>query len=153
LDEALSLGADGYSDLLREMSGYLDVDNVYAKTADVFKRLLGLSLSTRDLQHNVIEDCADYEAYYEQKLPLEPMLEATILVAQADGKGVPMILEEDESKSEPVRLGKGQKRGHKKEAIVTSAYTIAPMIRTPQEIVVLPRFVGKNDRESVMFEG
>jgi hypothetical protein len=135
LDEALSLGADGYSDLLREMSGYLDVDNVYAKTADVFKRLLGLSLSTRDLQHNVIEDCADYEAYYEQKLPLEPMLEATILVAQADGKGVPMILEEDESKSEPVRLGKGQKRGHKKEAIVTSAYTIAPMIRTPQEIV------------------
>ena len=135
LDEALSLGADGYSDLLREMSGYLDVDNVYAKTTDVFKRLLGLSLSTRDLQHNVIEDSADYEAYYEQKPPPKPVLEATILVAQADGKGVPMIVEEDEDAPEPIRLGKGQKRGHKKEAIVTSAHTIAPMIRTPQEVV------------------
>ena len=29
LDEALSLGADGYSDLLRELSGYVDVDSVY----------------------------------------------------------------------------------------------------------------------------
>ena len=137
LDEALSLGADGYSDLLRELSGYLDVYTVYEKTADIFKRLLGLSLSTRELQQNVAEDSTNVEAYYDQKLPPQPVLEATILVAQADGKGVPMILEGDETKtkSEPVRLGKGQKRGNKKEAIVTSAYTIAPAVRTPQEVV------------------
>jgi hypothetical protein len=137
LDEALSLGADGYSDLLRELSGYVDVDSVYGKTADIFKRLLGLSLSTRDLQQNVAEDSADVLAYYDQKLPPQPVLEASILVAQADGKGVPMILEEDEikAKSEPVRLGKGQKRGNKKEAIVTSAYTIAPAVRTPEDVV------------------
>jgi hypothetical protein len=135
LDEALSLGADGYSDLLRELSGYLDVYTVYEKTTEIFKRLLGLSLSTRDLQQNVAEDSVDVEAYYDQKSPLQPVLEATILVAQADGKGVPMIFEEDEAKAEPVRLGKGQKRGHKKEAVVTSAYTIAPAVRTPEEVV------------------
>jgi hypothetical protein len=136
LDEALSLGADGHSDLLREISGYLDVDTVYAKTAKVFKRLLGLSLSTHDLQDDLIEDSSDVLAYYDQKAPPEPVLGATILVAQADGKGIPMILEnEEENKPQPVRLGKGQKRGHKKEAIVTSAYTIAPMIRTPQQVV------------------
>lgn len=137
LDEALSLGPDGYSDLLRELSGYVDVDSVYGKTADIFKRLLGLSLSTRDLQQNMAEDSGDVEAYYEQKPPPEPVLEATILVAQADGKGVPMILEEanPKAKSDPVRLGKGQKRGNKKEAIVTSAYTIAPAVRTPEDVV------------------
>lgn len=137
LDEALSLGADGYSDLLRELSGYVDVDSVYEKTADIFKRLLGLSLSTRDLQQNVAEDAADVEAYDEQKAPPQPVWEATILVAQADGKGVPMILEEDETKakSKLLRLGKGQKRGNKKEAIVTTAYTIAPAVRTPEEVV------------------
>lgn len=137
LDEALSLGADGYSDLLRELSGYVDVDSVYGKTADIFKRLLGLSLSTRDLQENVAEDSCDVEGYYEQKLAPQPVPEATILVVQADGKGVPMILEEAESKNpvEPVRLGKGQKRGNKKEAIVTSVYTIAPAVRTAQEVV------------------
>lgn len=137
-DEELSLQADGYSDLLRELSGYLDVDNVYAKTADMFKRLLGLSLSTRSLQGNIIEDSAEVLAYYNQKVPPTPVSEASILVAQADGKGIPMVLEPDneaEKPEKPVRLGKGQKHGHKKEAIVTSAYTIAPLIRTPQEVV------------------
>jgi hypothetical protein len=102
----------------------VDVDSVYHKTAEIFKRLLGLSLSTRDLQANMAEDALDVETYYAQKLPPQPVPEATILVAQADGKGIPMILEENEDKPEPVRLGKGQKRGNKKEAIVTSAYTI-----------------------------
>jgi hypothetical protein len=32
-------------------------------------------------------------------------------------------------------LGKGQKRTKKKEAVVTSLYTIAPYVRTPQEVV------------------
>jgi len=135
LDEALSIGPNGYSDLLRELSGYVDVDSVYHKTAEIFKRLLGLSLSTRDLQENMAEDALDVETYYAQKLPPQPVPTATILVAQADGKGIPMILEEDEDKPDPVRLGKGQKRGNKKEAIVTSAYTIAPAQRTPQEVV------------------
>lgn len=137
LDEALSLGADGYSDLLREVSGYLDVYTVYEKTADIFERLLGLSLSTRALQQNVAEDSANVEAYYAQKPPPQPVLEATLLVAQADGKGVPMIrdIAEDGVAAEPVRLGKGQKRGHKKEAVVTSAYTIAPALRTPEAVV------------------
>lgn len=136
LDEALSLGADGHSDLLRELSGYLDVDTVYAKTAKMFKRLLGLSLSTHDLQGSLMEDSSDVLDYYDQKAPSAPVLGATILVAQADGKGIPMVLEtEGENKLEPVRLGKGQKRGHKKEAIVTSVYTIAPIIRTPEEVV------------------
>jgi hypothetical protein len=60
---------------------------------------------------------------------------ASILVAQADGKGIPMILENETEAEAPVRLGKGQKRGRKKEAIVTSAYTIAPLLRTPQDVV------------------
>jgi hypothetical protein len=34
-----------------------------------------------------------------------------------------------------VRLSKGQKRGNKKEAVVTGLYTIAPYRRTPQEVV------------------
>jgi len=137
LDEALSLGADGYSDLLRELSGYLDIYNVYAKTSDVFNRLLGLHLSTRDLQKNVAEDAADVESYYEQKTAPQPVLEATILVAQADGKGIPMIIEDenDDKSGEPIRLSKGQKHGHKKEAIVTSAYGIAAAVRTPEAVV------------------
>jgi len=46
---------------------------------------------------------------------------------------VPLILEEAAEKK--VRLGKGEKRGRKKEAIVTTAYTIATNPRTPEEVV------------------
>jgi hypothetical protein len=133
LDAELSLGESCYSDLVREVSEYLGVYSVYHKTADILARLLGLSLSTRVVEQNIAEDATDVEAYYAQKPPPSAAHEAEILVIQADGKGVPMVLE---APAEPkVRLGKGHKRGHKKEAMVTTVYTIAAAPRTPQEVV------------------
>ena len=133
LDAELSLGDDCYSDLVREISEYLEVYTVYGKSSDMLKRLLGLQLSTRALQENMAEDARDVEAYYAQKPPPTPAEEAEILVIQADGKGVPLILAEPAEGK--VRLGKGEKRGRKKEAVVTTVYTIAAKPRTPQEVV------------------
>jgi hypothetical protein len=124
LDAALGLGEDRYSDLLREVSDYLGVYNVYHKTGDILARLLGLKLSTGAIESNMADDAAEVERYYAQKPPPKPAEEAEILVVQADGKGEPQP-----------RLGKGQKRGRKKEAMVTSVYTIAAHIRTPQAVV------------------
>jgi len=98
-------------------------------------RLFGYNLSTRALQQNVAEDAESVEAYYAQKSPPCPESEAEILVIQADGKGIPMVLEEDEVAEAQVRLGKGQKHGHKKEAIVTTVYTIKAAPRTPTEVI------------------
>jgi hypothetical protein len=95
---------------------------------------LGLNFSTRVIEENIAEDAVDVEAYYAQKAAPEPQTEAEILVIQADGKGVPIIYDEPPP-SNSVRLGKGQKRGRKKEAIVTTVYTIAPQPRTPQDVV------------------
>jgi hypothetical protein len=133
LDAELSLGSDQYSDLLRDMAEHLGVYMAYNKSANILKRFLGLSLSTRVFEKMMAEDSQDVEAYYEQKPAPKPDTEAEILVIQADGKGVPLILE---APAEPqVRLGKGQKRGKKKEAIVTSVYTIGRAPRTPKEVV------------------
>jgi hypothetical protein len=133
LDAELSLGDDCYSDLVREVSGYLGVYGVYHKTADILERLLELHLSTRVVAENITEDAADVETYYAQKPPPLPVAEAEILVIQADGKGVPMILDTPVDASP--RLGKGEKHGHKKEAVVTTVYTIAATPRTPQSVV------------------
>ena len=133
LDAELSLGEDCYSDLFREVSEYLGVYTVYGKTSDILERLLEIHLSTRALQQNIAEDAVDVEAYYAQKPPPSLESEAEILVIQADGKGVPMILDEPTEPS--VRLGKGQKHGHKKEAVVTTVYTIKTAPRTPEEVV------------------
>jgi len=134
LDAELSLGADRYSDLLRDLIEYLAVYvPSYGKGMEILGRIFNFPVSTRAVQKMVIEDGADVEAYYEQKPPPAASKEAEILVVQADGKGVPMVLEEPvEAK---VRLGKGQKRGRKKEAIVTTVYTIGSAPRTPEEVV------------------
>ncbi len=134
LDAELGLGDDIYSDLVREITDYLGVYTVYHKSGDILSRLLGLKVSTRVIEDNIAEDAVDVEAYYAQKHPPIASEEAEILVIQADGKGVPIIYEASDQ-SQPVRLGKGQKRGHKKEAIVTTIYTIDPQPRTPQQVV------------------
>lgn len=141
LDAELSLGADCYSDLLRELVEYLGTDVTYEKTSGFFQRVLGHSLSTYTVQKLMADDAADVEAYYQQKPAPEPINEAAILVAQADGKGVPMVRETPVEAT--VRLSKGQKRAKKKEAVVTTAYTIAPHIRTPEQVVA--SFFGQDE--------
>ena len=133
LDEALSLGDDCYSDLMRELAEFLGVDVTYAKVRQFWSRLLGQTLSTQAIQSMVAKDAADVKAYYQEKEAPDVASEASILVAQADGKGVPMVRETPVA---PKRhLGKGEKRGKKKEAIVTSSYTIEAHPRTPDEVV------------------
>jgi hypothetical protein len=133
LDAELSLGSDRYSDFMREMSEYLSVYTAYHKAADIEERFFDVSLSTRVFQKIIDEDAVDVKTFYAQKSPPALETEAEILVIQADGKGVPIVME---TPAEPkVRLGKGKKRGRKKEAIVTTVYSIGCAPRTPEQVV------------------
>jgi hypothetical protein len=134
LDAELSLPARCYSDLLREWAAYGTTDESYRESQTVLERILGLSLSVHALETCVTEAGEDVTTFYEQPVdPTAPVPAGTILVVQADGKGVPIV--QPPTQRPPVRLGKGQKRGKKKEAVVTALYTIAPYPRTPQEVV------------------
>lgn len=133
LDAELSLPPRCYSDLLRDWAEYCVTDESYDASNQVLKRILGLSVSKLALETSVEEDAADVVAFYEQKAVPPPEEEGPILVAQADGKGVPMV--RTEPATQPARRGKGQKRTKKKEAVVTAVYTIEPYQRTPQEVV------------------
>ncbi len=132
VDALLSLPPTVCSDLVRETAEELGVGEAYHKGLGVLRRLLGLALSTRTLQEQVAQDAPEVEAFYARQGPPPVEEEATILVVQADGKGVPILRP---SVAAPVRLGKGQKRGGKKEATLTAVYTIAPAVRTPEEVV------------------
>jgi hypothetical protein len=134
LDVELSLPARCYSDLLREWAAYGATDESYRESQTVLERILGLPLSLQALETGVAAAGEDVASFYEQPAePTVPPPAATILVVQADGKGVPLV---QPSRQRPsVRLGKGQKRTKKKEAVVTALYTISPYPRTPQEVV------------------
>ncbi len=137
VDELLSLPPTVCSDLVRETAEELGVGEAYHKGLDVLRRLLGLALSTRTLQEQVAEDAPEVEVFYAQQAPPPPTEEASILVVQADGKGVPILRRTGgaAAAAPPVRLGKGQKHGGKKEATLTALYTIAPAVRTPEAVV------------------
>jgi hypothetical protein len=83
------------------------------------------------MQQALKEDAQEVLAFYEQVDPHLPDPLATLLVVQADGKGVPLV--KDSDPKAVVRPGKGAKPG-KKEALVTSVYTQAPAPRTPESV-------------------
>lgn len=134
LDAALSLPDHCYSDLLREWASYGTTDAAYRESQTALERILGLTLSVQALETETATAAADVALFYQQPPDLAaPIPLGSILVVQADGKGVPMV--QPPLETPPVRLGKGQKRTKKKEAIVTTLYTIAPYVRTAQDVV------------------
>ena len=133
LDDALNLPARCYSDLLMESAELLAVDSAYDKGLEVLTRLLGLTLSELALETSVAEQSQRVKAFYRQKAAFPSTEEEHILVAQADGKGVPMV--RTETVAGKVRRAKGDKKTHKKEALAIAVYTIAPYPRTPREVV------------------
>jgi hypothetical protein len=134
LDAELSLPAYCYSDLLREWAVYGTTDESSRESQTVLARILGLSLSVQALETSCAKAGEDVATFYEQPAAPPPASTVdTILVIQADGKGVPMV--PPPTQTPPIRLGIGQKRTKKKEAVVTGLYTIAPYPRTPREVV------------------
>jgi hypothetical protein len=133
LDRALSLPERCYSNLLMESAEVLAVDSAYDKGLEVLSRLLGLTLSESALETTVGEHSDMVKAFYPQKDRFPVKEEGPILVAQADGKGVPMVRRETTDLK--ARRSKGDKKTRKKEAVAIAVYTIEPYYRTPQDVV------------------
>jgi hypothetical protein len=133
LDTALSLPGRCYSDFLMELASLLAVDGVFEKSLAVLARLLALTLPKLALESWVRDASATVLPFYTQKVAFPAEEEGSILVAQADGKGVPMVRQETAPAT--VRRSKGDKKTRKKEAVATAVYTIAPYRRTPHDLI------------------
>jgi hypothetical protein len=133
LDAALSLPARCYSDLLGEWMSYSATDASYRESQTALERILGQSLSVQAFETTAAETAVDTAAFFEQPpAPSAPSAPSTIVVAQADGKGVPLVPRQLSAR--PARRSKGHPPAMK-EAIVTALYSIAPYPRGPEEIV------------------
>ncbi len=134
LDAELSLPARCYSDVLREWSGFGSADGSFREVAATLERVLGWPLSVQALETTAREDAVDVAPFYERPVAAEATVveAATILVAQADGKGVRLI--QPAPAERPVRPGKGAPPNRMREAVVTALYTIQPYPRTPEAV-------------------
>jgi hypothetical protein len=131
-DADLNLPTSACSDMLREWQERLGAVVPYTEANQILESFLGHPFSNRVLQEALLEDAEQVLDFYKQADPPLADPEATLLVVQADGKGVPLVKDGDPDAC--VRPGKGAKPG-KKEAIVTSVYTLAPAPRTPESVV------------------
>jgi hypothetical protein len=89
----------------------------------------------------------DFDAFYQtrQALPGEGQGAGSVLAISVDGKGVTMrtqdLREQTRKAAEArthkmgTRLSKGEKKNAKRMATVAAVYTIAPFVRTPEELV------------------
>jgi hypothetical protein len=138
LDAELRVPAHGYADRWREWAVDGATDESSRESQTVLERLVGGLLSLQALETGVAEAGQDVMTLYEPPAaPTTPPSVGPILVVQADGTGVPMVQPPPQTPS--MRLGKGQKRGKKMEAVVTGLYTIAPYPRTPQDVAAALR--------------
>jgi hypothetical protein len=149
LDARLNLPKKSMSDMLREWLLKLACEMPYKKAGKNVGDIIGQAISTRAIEEAVAEDGAIAEGFYERKDAPAKETEEPILVLQGDGKGVPMRMTGGRNPGK-VRVERGGRKTKKKEAIVTTIYTIAPCVRTPEQVVASlfkeePEFQGERD--------
>ena len=124
----------------------LSIRDSFGEASVTLNKFLGTGVSPSRFEVVNRESAGSYDGFYEKKECPAPESEGQIHVVGFDGKGVPVIKSEA-AKIQP-RLGKGEKRQKKKEAIVGVSYTINPKVRTATEVaenLVYPEKIKKKE--------
>jgi len=134
LDARLELPESELSYVLQDWAETLCVEHAFARTAQTLDTILGLSLSVDSLERASLK-MAESVAGFRDSLAKPPAKEeGEILVATADGKGIPMRRAADQR---PVgaRRKKGEKANKKQMATLGCVYTVDPKHRTAEDVV------------------
>jgi len=132
LEEQVNFPRRCYSYYLQEWMNLFSIDHAFEEGADRLNYFFGISLAESAMVLVSREGATNYDAYYEQKTPPAPEDESDYLVASFDGKGVPMI--KSEAVKIQAKLGKGEKRQKKKEALVGVIYTVDRKDRSAEDL-------------------
>jgi len=135
LDRALGLPAGDFSYVLEDWTQRFCLKESFAEAGAALETLLGLRLGARTLEH-MNQVCAGFATPFRDAVePPRPEDEGSILVVTADGKGVPMRRPPQEGPRPHHRRTKGEKANKKQMACVGAVYSIAPFVRTVEEIL------------------
>lgn len=136
LDARLGLPEGEFSYVLMDWLERLCVKESFHEAVTDLRALLNLTPSERAAEQINQHMAQDAEIFQAHQSPPEPDMEGEILVATADGKGVPMRrpLEERMHRSHP-RRGKGEKANKKQMAYVGAVYSIDRFPRCAADVV------------------
>jgi len=134
LDNRLQLPESDFSYLLQDWDQELAVEQAFSKVNQTIERMLRLKQHTDSLE-NMNRQMAQDTAMFRESLPAPPAAEeGQILVVTADGKGVVI-----RGQATPTLCGgerpSGSRVNGKRMAAVGAVYSIAPHVRSPEEVV------------------
>lgn len=137
LDADLGLPKDTYSYVLTDWMSYGSVEMDFEQSVKQLERILGHSLWGMQSSRQTYSLSKEVDTYYSQKDWSEQEEEGTHFSVGFDGKGIPIIRSETDraKESTSVRLGKGKKRGVKKEATVSVSSSFTAKKRSAEEII------------------
>jgi len=134
LDARLELPESEFSYVLQDWAGALCVEHAFGRTAATLETILGLSLPVDSLER-MSRKMAESVVGFRDSLTKPPVKEeGKILVATADGKGIPMR-RAAEQRPVGARRKKGEKANKKQMATLGCVYTVDPKHRTPEDVV------------------
>jgi len=147
LDGALNLPQEKYSLEVRRRVAIEAAKGAFDEGIKTLERYSGAHVPKRQFEELVMRAAQDFEAFYEERQRGAHADAETgpILVLTVDGKGVVMRPEDlreatqraaaARAKSFTARLGAGRRLHAKRMASVAAIYTVAPWVRTPEEIL------------------
>lgn len=132
LDEDVQLPERSFSYEVQRVLAQRVVQSPFDEALSTVEYITGSKISKRSAEDMARDAATDFDGFYDQRILKPPQETASIVVGTVDGKGVPMVKDE---RAEPiVRLGRGEKANKKRMATVAAVYTVAPRIRTPEEV-------------------
>lgn len=135
LDERLGLPAGEFSYVLEDWLQRLCVKESFREATSDLREWLGVAPSARAAEQMNQRMAKHVEAFELGHAAPPPEEEAEILVATADGKGVPMRRPLEERVRRGPRRVKGEKANKKQMAYVGAVYTIDRFRRTADEVL------------------
>jgi hypothetical protein len=135
LDARLGLPEGEFSYLLEDWSQRFCLRGAFAEARASLAELLGLRPGVRSLEHMSRAVAEAVPAFAGSRPTPPPAEEGELLVFTADGKGVPMRRPPADGPRRHPRRQKGEKANKKQMAYVGAAYTIAPFVRTADQVL------------------
>jgi hypothetical protein len=141
LDAKLGMPQSDTSYLLQKWSGTQFVKESYKESHMTLAGILGFAPSVNCLEDMAAQASEHAEVYFEQQAPVDAAMEAEIIVATSDCKGVPMRKvdapqrKQKDDMPRAKRLRPGEKNGQKRMACVGGVYSVAPFRRTVEDVL------------------
>lgn len=135
VDEQLGLPEGEFSYVLQDWLQRLTIKESFAEAAASLEMLLNLRVSVGASERMNQHLAEQAESFRVTQGPPDLATEGELIVYANDCKGVPMRRPVEERARRGPRRGKGEKANQKQMACVGAAYSVAPFVRTPDDIL------------------